>query len=133
MNILLEKLLKEFGSSKNLAYKIIDIKGYNDNDAKRISDLIRKWKSNGKIPKKWENTLKEVAKDSGIRFFDEKDIRLLKCLFISFTKDIKIAFYENREISKEEGFIFLILMLLLDKEFVSMSIEKEWKDIEKLI
>jgi len=130
VNKLLEKLLEEFGSSKNLAYKIIDIKNYND-DAKRISDLVRKWKSIGKIPKKWENILKEVAKESGIKLFDEKDNKLLECLFINLIKDIKIAFYEKKEISKEKGIIFLILMLSLDKEFVFESIEKE--NLEKLV
>jgi hypothetical protein len=64
--------------------------------------------------------------------FDEKDKKLLKYTFIIFLKDIKISYYEDENIEKEKALIFLILILILDKEFVSKSIEKEWKNLIEL-
>jgi hypothetical protein len=129
---ILEKLL-ENESSKNLAYKLIDAgMPYDDEEVDKLAALIRKWKQQGKIPKKWKKYLKKVAEDLGIQGFDEKDKKLLKYTFIIFLKDIKISYYEDENIEKEKALIFLILILILDKEFVSKSIEKEWKNLIEL-
>jgi len=131
---LLLKLL-ENKSSKNLAYELIDLgMPYDDENAEKLAALIRKWKSQGKVPKKYENYIKQVAEKLGIKYLDEKDEKLLKCAFVNFLKDMKISYYEkgDKNIETKEALIFLIFILILDKEFVSESIEKEWENLIEL-
>ncbi|GAB6044911.1 hypothetical protein JCM11957_05090 [Caminibacter profundus] len=130
----LEKLLEIKGSSKNLAYELIDAgMPYDEEDADKLAALIRKWKQD-KIPKKWEKYIKKVAENLGIQGLDEKDKKLLECAFINFLKDIKISYYEDEDknIERKKALIFLIFMLILDKEFISESIEKEWGSLIEL-
>jgi len=120
------------GSSKSLAYELIDAgMPYDEEEADKLAALIRKWKQD-KIPKKWEKYIKKVAENLGIQGLDKKDKKLLECAFINFLKDIKISYYENKEIDKAKALIFLIFMLILDKKFISESIKKEWGSLIEL-
>ena len=131
---LLEELLKKTGSSKNLAYELIDeCKSYDDEDeVERLSALIRKWKQNKKVPQKWEECIKIVAEKLGVKYLSEKDKKIFKCMFINFLKDIKIYYYEDKEIEKEKLFMFFIFLVVIDdKNFISENIEKEWNSLIK--
>ena len=86
----------------------------------------------GQVSRKWEKYLKKVAENLDIQWLDEKDQKLLKCSFINFLKEIKISYYENKEIDNKQVLIFFIFMLILDKEFVSERIEKEWENLIEL-
>jgi hypothetical protein len=129
----LKKLLEIEGSSKSLAYELIDAgMPYDEEDADKLAALIRKWKQIGKVPKKWEKYIKKVAENLGIQGLDKKDKKLLEFVFISFLKDIKISYYENKEIDKAKALIFLIFMLILDKKFISENIKKELRSLIEL-
>jgi len=132
---LLLKLL-ENKSSKNLAYELIDLGiPYDEDEVDKLAALIRKWKENGKVPKKWEKYVNEVAENLGIQVLDEKDEKLLKCAFVNFLKDMKISYYEkgDKNIETKKALIFLIFILILDKEFVSESIDREWGNLSELL
>jgi hypothetical protein len=130
---ILKKLLEIAGSSKSLAYELIDAgMPYDEEDADKLANSIRQWKRMGKVPKKWEKYIKKVAENLGIQVLDKKDKKLLECVFISFLKDIKISYYENKEIDKAKALIFLIFMLILDKKFISKNIEKEFGNFIEL-
>ena len=134
MKNILEKLLDIKGSSKNLAYELIDAgMPYDEEEADKLAALIRKWKENSKVPKKWEMYVNEVAEDLGIKGLDEKDKKLLECAFVNFLKEIKISYYENKEIDNIKALILLVFMLILDKDIVDKHIEREWRNLyEKL-
>ncbi len=134
MKNILEKLLDIKGSSKNLAYELIDAGiPYDEEEADKLAASIRKWKENGKIPKKWKMNVNKVAEKLGIKGLDEKDKKLLECAFVNFLKEIKISYYENKEIDNIKALILLVFMLILDKDIVDKHIEREWRNLyEKL-
>ncbi len=134
MKNILEKLLDIKGSSKNLAYELIDAgMPYDEEEVDKLAALIRKWKENSKVPKKWEMYVNEVAEDLGIKDLDEKDKKLLECAFVNFLKEIKISYYENKEIDNIKALILLVFMLIIDKDIVDKHIEREWRNLyEKL-
>jgi len=135
---ILEKLLDIKGSSKNLAYELIDAGiPYDEEEADKLAASIRKWKQNGKIPKNREKYVNKVAEKLGIKDLDEgldeKDKKLLECAFMNFLKEIKISYYENKEIDNIKALILLVFMLIIDKDIVDKHIEREWRNLyEKL-
>ncbi len=128
MKRILEKLLK-IKSSKDLAYELIDRGApYSEEEVDKLSDLIRKWKSTGHIPKKWQSMIKNLGDEYSILEFDAKDEKILKLLFITILKDIKITFYEDSRMDENKSLLFLILMIVLDEKFISDILEKEFKN-----
>ena len=135
MKYILEKLLKKKGSSKNLAYELIEAgMPYDEEEVDKLAVLIRKWKQKGRVPEKWKEYIEEMAKNLGIHYLDEKDEKLLESVFVNFLKEIKISFYENnKKLEKEEVFILFVFILVLDNDVVSKHIEREWGNLyEKL-
>ena len=135
MKYILEKLLEKKGSSKNLAYELIEAgMPYDEEEVDKLAVLIRKWKQKGRVPEKWNEYIEEMAKNLGIHYLDEKDEKLLESVFVNFLKEIKISFYENnKKLEKEEVFILFVFILVLDNDVVSKHIEREWGNLyEKL-
>ena len=134
MKYILEKLLEKKGSSKNLAYELIEAgMPYDEEEVDKLAALIRKWKQTGRVPEKWKEYTEEMAKNLGIHYLDEKDEKLLESVFVNFLKEIKISFYENNKLETEEVFILFVFILVLDNDVVSKNIERELENLyEKL-
>ena len=126
----LEKLLDLKGSYDGLARELIEVGipySYDDEeDRKKLLNLIRQWKSRGRIPKKYKPYIDKLVEKYGIQVVDEKDEKLLEYAFINFLKEIKISFYENKGVYNIQLFRLLIYSLILDKNIYAENIEKEW-------
>lgn len=121
----LNELIYKAGGITKLAYFLIDeeLVDYTDekDEVKRLVNAISKHKERGRVPKKWKETYKKaLLKLEGINV--EK--KLFESMFLNFLKDVKIAFYEDKELSKEYAVLFMLYMIILDDEFIEKNIDE---------
>jgi len=121
----LNELIYKAGGITKLAYFLIDEELVDHTDekdeVKRLVNAISKHKERGRVPKKWKETYKKaLLKLEGINV--EK--KLFESMFLNFLKDVKIAFYEDKELSKEYAVLFMLYMIILDDEFIEKSIDE---------